>query len=385
MYLNIDVAGLADVIQYYREITMKTYGLDPCHFIGTPGLTWTAGLKYTGVKLQNIKDPDMYMMLEMGKRGGMSVISHRYAKANNQYLPNFDNTKLESYLMQLDVNNLYGYAMKQYLPVDSFKWADENLSIQELIKINEQTNNSTGFIVEVDRTYPESLHDEHNDYPLAPEHKTINKTKKLVPNLLNKTKYVCHLSNLKYYMTKGLIVTKLHKALQFRQEPWLAGYIDKNTQLRQNAKNDFEKDYFKLMNNAFFGKTMEEKRNHIDIKFCLDEKQFTKHTGSALFANNITALKNDVFLVQKHKKTIVLDKPIYVGVAILELSKLLMYELFYDVLRVQFPQCRMLKTDTDSLLIEVFTKDLYADLKNSDIIQKHMEFSNYPIDHPLYN
>ena len=111
------------------------------------------------------------------------------------------------------------------------------------------------------------------------------------------------------------------------------------------------------MNNAFFGKTMEEKRNHIDIKFCLDEKQFTKHTGSALFANNITSLGNNVFLVQKHKKTIVLDKPIYAGVAILELSKLLMYELFYDVIRAQFPQCRMLKTDTDSLLIEVFTKD----------------------------
>ena len=149
----------------------------------------------------------------------------------------------------------------------------------------------------MDLQYPENLHDKHNDAPLAPEHMVIYKTKKLVASLQNKTNYVCHLSNLKYYMSKGLIVTKLHKALQFRQEPWLAGYTDKNTQLRQQAKNDFEKEYCKLMNNAFFGKTMEEKRNHIDIKFCLDEKQFTKHTGSALFANNITALKNDVFLV----------------------------------------------------------------------------------------
>ena len=144
------------------------------------------------------------------------------------------------------------------------------------------------------------------------------------------------------------------------------------------------REYFKLINTAFFGKTMEDKRGHVDIKFCLTESQFVKHTSSALFANNITQL-GETFLVQKHKKIVELDQSIYVGVAILELSKLKMFQAFYDVVRVEFPKCRMLKTDTDSLLIEVKTHDLYKDFKNSALIQEHFEFSNYPKDHYLYN
>ena len=132
----------------------------------------------------------MRMMCEEGKCGGMSAIPHRYGKANNHYLPDFDPSEEECYLMQIDMNNLYGFPLISYLPVDSFKWADEKLSIQDILDINEHSENTIGFFVKVDLECPQHLHDEHNDYPLAPEHMVINKTKKLVANLQNKTKYV---------------------------------------------------------------------------------------------------------------------------------------------------------------------------------------------------
>ena len=105
--------------------------------------------------------------------------------------------------------------------------------------------------------YPKDLHDRHNEYPLAPERITVNKVEKLIPNLYDKRKYVVHYETLKLYKSLGLKITKVHRSIKFEESPRIKIYIDKNTNLRTDAKNEFEKDFFKLMNNSVFGKTME--------------------------------------------------------------------------------------------------------------------------------
>ena len=161
------------------------------------------------------------------------------------------------YLVYLDVNNLYGWAMSMPLPTKGFKW----MTKEEL-----QDWKGQCCILEVDLEYPEELHDLHNEYPLTPERLEINKVEKLIPNLNNKTSYVLHYKNLKLYESLGMKVTEIHRDIKFEESPWLKTYIDMNTNLRAKAKNEFEKDFFKLMNNAVFGKTMENIGKHVNIK-----------------------------------------------------------------------------------------------------------------------
>jgi uncharacterized protein YeeX (DUF496 family) len=272
--------------------------------------------------------------------------------------------------------------MCENLPVDGIQWEDNfDKSIIQTYK----SDDSVGYVLECDLEYPKHLHDEHNDYPLAPEHMVINGHKKLSPNLNDKKEYILHIDNLQYYLSKGMILKTIHRVVRFNQSDWLKKYIEKNSKLRQDAKNDFEKDYYKLLNNAFYGKTMENVRDRTNVQFCLNEASFTKHTSSPLFANQINVINKDgLALVKTHKKTVELNKPIYIGACILESSKLLMFKFHYDTMKVRYPDSIMMKTDTDSLCYLIKTDDLYEDLKEP-ILQKQIEFSNYPKEHPLYN
>ena len=200
----------------------------------------------------------MLLMVEKGIRGGVSMISNRYGKANNKYMGNkFNPSELSKYLMYLDANNLYGAAMSMKLPTSGFKWMnDKELSVWEKIPC----------ILEVDLEYPKELHDLHNDYPLAPERINCDKVEKLIPNLRDKEKYVIHYKNLKQYLKLGLKLKRIHRGIKFVESEWLKSYIDMNTKLRTKANNNFEKDFFKLMNNSVFGKTMENIRNRVNIK-----------------------------------------------------------------------------------------------------------------------
>jgi hypothetical protein len=383
LYLKIDVYGLTDVFEYHRKLTMQNFGLDAAHYIGLPQLSWSAGTKFTNVRLSNIQDMDMYMMFEKMKRGGISVISHKHAKANNKYLPNYKKDEPSSYLLQLDCNNLYGKSMCEKLPVDSFAW-DDIASWNEQRIMEYSMDSDTGYCLEVDLEYPDHLHDEHNDYPLAPESLVIEKQQKLAPNFLTKTKYVLHIANLKYYLEKGLLLKKIHRVVKFRHQAWLKPYIDFNSGMRQKAKNEFEKDFWKLLNNSFYGKTMENIRDRVNVQFCQTDEQQVKWSSSPLFANCINPIGKTLALVKTHKKTVVLDKPMYLGACILDSSKLIMQRFHYDTMMVNFPNAKMCKTDTDSLLYYIETEDLYEDLKRP-ALQKCIEFSNYPKEHPLYN
>ena len=190
-------------------------------------------------------------------------------------MQNFNNNEESSYIQYLDANNLYGWAMSKKLPVNGFKWIENNEIIEELKK-NYNENDIKGYILEVDVKYPKRLHELHSDLSFLSERMEVNKCKKLVCNLFNKKKYVAHISALKQALNHGLKLKNIHRIIEFNQEAWLKPYSDMNTELRKAAKNDFEKDLFKLMNNSVFGKTMENIRKHRDIKLVTADKKRSK-------------------------------------------------------------------------------------------------------------
>ena len=255
---------------------LRQYGLDAAHYYTSPGLSWDALLKKTGVELELLTDYDQHLLIERGMRGGISMVSKRHAKANNPLV--------DGHILYLDANNLNGWAMSQPLPTGAFRWEDDCEQLTKTIA-NHPADDPEGFILEVDLEYPDDLHNAHNAYPLAPERMVIQKkwmseyqhnllgvgvapteVEKLVPNLRNKDRYVLHYRNLQLYTTLGMRLTKVHRALRFDQSPWMEPYIRMNTELRKDATSDFEKDLYKLMNNSVFWKTMENLRKRVDVK-----------------------------------------------------------------------------------------------------------------------
>ena len=278
--MQSDTLLLADVFENFTDMCLKEYEQDPAHLLLLPGLALQACLKKTNIELELLTDYDMLLMVEAGIRGGICHSIHRYAKANNKYMKNYNNNEESSYIQYLDTNNLYGWAMSKKLPVNRFKWIDNNETAEPVINEyfikNYDKNNDKGYIFEVDVKYPKRLHELHSDLPFLSERMEVNKCKNLVCNLFNKKKYVAHINTVKQALNHGLKLKKIHRVIEFHQEAWLKPYIDMNTELRKLAKNDFEKDLFKLMNNSVFGKTMENIRKHRDIKLVTTDKKRSK-------------------------------------------------------------------------------------------------------------
>ena len=371
LYLKSDVLLLSDVFENFRDVCLKNYSLDPAFYYTAPGLAWDACLKITKVRLELLKDYEMLMMIEKGIRGGVSMISTRYGKANNPYMKDYDPDQPTKFISYLDANNLYGWAMSKPLPTHGFRWMKRE-------ELNNWKNQPC--ILEVDLKYPEKLHDLHNDYPLAPERVTVNKVEKLIPNLNDKTKYVIHHETLKLYLSLGLKLTKIHRGITFEESAWLKPYIDLNTDLRAKATNDFEKDFFKLMNNSVFGKTMENIRNRVDIRLVTRESQAKKLTCKPNYQHHTIFSKN-LAAVHMKKVRLKFNKPVYLGMSIPDLSKTLMYDFHYNYIRPKYgDRAKLLFTDTDSLAYEIETEDFYRDI-SSDVSAK-FDTSNYPKNHP---
>ena len=197
-YLKKDVLLLADVFERFIGTYWKYYGLDPCHYFSSPGLSWDAMLKMTGVKLKTSSDIDIYLFIEKGLRGGISYITKRYAKANNKCIKNHDPTEPSIYISYLDMNNLHGWTMSDYLPYGRFKWLKnvDKFDVNSVSKIN-----PVGYILKVDLEYPDELHVLHNDYPLAPGKLVIpyEMLSDCMKNVVhNKANYVLHYRYLQF-------------------------------------------------------------------------------------------------------------------------------------------------------------------------------------------
>ena len=265
LYLKTDVLVLSDVFENFRAICMKNYGFDTAHYFVSPGLAWDAMLKMTGVELELMRKREMHDIIDKGIRGGICNILHKHAVANNIYFPETYNNNLpSSYILYLDMNNLYGTAMSEPLPEKEFAFlSPEQVENFDFMSVSD--DGPMGFILEVDVDYPYELHDSHSDYPLCceatsvqPEELSpytrflveklkINSTgcRKLICNLKHKKRYTVHYRNLKLYVSLGMKVTKIHRIISFKQSRWLKKYIDFNTEQRKKASNDFEKKFFK--------------------------------------------------------------------------------------------------------------------------------------------
>ena len=329
LYLKTDVILLADVFENFRLTCLHHYKLDPAHYYTSPGLAWDACLKTTGQHLQLLHDYDMLMMIERGIRGGITHISKRYAEANNKYMVNYNPVKPSSYIQYLDANNLYGWAMSQNLPTYGFEWIND-ITVQGVFDILNSLNyrGRKGWVFEVDLEYPPELWSLHNDYPLAPENIKVNRVEKLVCHFKPRKNYVVYYKNLRQYLEMGMKITNVHRGISFYQSPWMSPYIQKNTELRKSASNDFEKDFFKLMNNSVFGKTIENIRKRQNIVL-VDNRTKAKRLVSRPNFERVTIFDENLIAVHMKKTEVYFNKPVYVGQAILNLSKTLMYNFHY--------------------------------------------------------
>ena len=346
LYMKLDVLLLTDVFENFRSVCLKNYELDPCWYFTAPGLARDACLKKTGIQLELLSDINMLLKFEKGIRGGVSMISKRYEKANNKYMKGFNLEEELKFIQYLDANNLYGWAMSQPLPVGNFKWMKES----ELKNWQEiSSHEGRGCILEVDLEYPKELHNLHNDYPLVPERIVVNKVEKLIPNLWDKNKYVLHHQNLKQYLEMGMNLTM--------------NLIKINTKLRTEASSEFEKDFFKLMNNSVVGKTMENIRNRVDIRLRTDEISAEKFVSKPNYERT-TIFSENLVAVHMKKTELIFNKPVYLGMSILDISKTLQYDFHYNFIKKMYgPKAKLLMTDTDSLMYEIQTEDFFEDMR----------------------
>ena len=372
LYCLIDTLLLADIFENFREICFDNYGIDPACYFTSPGLFWDAMLKDTEIELELLTDVDMFLFFKRMIRGGISMISTRYAEANNPYMGDLYNEEKEtSYICYFDANNLYGYIMMNKLPYRGFKWMTR-----------EEMDNWEMFpcALEVDLEYPKELHDLHNDLPLCPENiETKNKINKLIPTLNNKEKYVIHYRTLILCLELGLKLKKIYNGIKFEEKDWIKSYIDKNTRLRTKADNDFEKDFFKLGNNSIFGKSSEDETKRCTVELVTTVKRLKKLTCKKNL-KGVRVFKDDLMSVHMANTNVKITKPIYVGATVLDTSKIPMYNFHYNYIKKNYGNnAKLLDMDTDGVKYHIKTEDIYKDM-NKNVLEI-FDTSNYPNNH----
>jgi len=399
-YLELDCYLLADVFENFRSTALKNTGLDPSNYITLPQFTFSAAFRHTQCHL--LTDVDMYEFFEDGIRGGMSFVNTHYVQAD-----------ADTHISYWDENNLYGNALRRLLPTSDFHWATE-AEIVTLDWATINTDGDTGYTLKVDLNYPRAIHDLTQDFPLAPESGMITEDmftpfmreqwarrcefrsgsteykpeKKLLMSCKDKKEYVVHFKLLKFYLKMGLRITKIHSVVKFRQTEIFKKYIDDNSARRQAATDDFTKDLYKLLNNALYGKTMENIRSRKNFKLRTCEAQMLLDTSKPHYLLT-HEFSPTLLLIQLMNLEVKLNKPIFIGQAVLDLSKLVMYELRFVKLEAYARRfggkIDVIGGDTDSLFCKIEGINLYQQLHPAMLRDGLLDSSNYPIEHPLFS
>ena len=247
--------------------------------------------------------------------------------------------------------------MSQKLPVNGLEWEKKLSKFDERFIKNYNENSDKRYFLEVDVEYPKNLFSLHSDVPFLPERKKIEKCNQLICDFHDKKNYVVDIKALKQELNHGLILKKVPRVIPFNQKAWLKPYIDLNTELRKEAKNGFEKDFFKLMNNAVFGKTMENVRKHRDIKLVTTDKRRNQLVSEPNY-HTTKYFSENLLAIEMKKTKVKMNKPVYLGMSILDISKTLMYEFWYDYIKPKYQdRAKLCYMDIDSFVIHIKAED----------------------------
>ena len=312
----------------------------------------------------------MILLLENNLCGGISsVMGDRYVKSD-------ENKKI----LYVDANNIYGHSMPEPLPYDEIEF-DKSVELEDILTTPDDSD--IGYFVEADLKYPDNIKEKTKSFPFAPVNRKINpdnlndcmktikpdtytQTKKIICDWSEKKNYSVHYGMLKFYVKHGMIIDKVHEIISFRQSRWLEKYIHFNTQKKNQAVNDFEKDFYKLLNNAFYGETMENVRNRLKIEFIRkDNYRKIINQQPKLTFNRIHKPYENCDSYAFKQNEVLMDKPIYLGFSVLQLSKLHMYETLYDKLQPYFGQESIQCQYMDSVTSDTPSKSIQIETSNS--------------------
>ena len=279
IYLLADCLLLCDVFENFRSNCLQQYNIDPCYYFSAPHFTFDAFLRHSSLTLELLSDINQYLFIIEGIRGGMSMVSKRYALTNNKYVEGYNSSKSSNFILYLDGNNLYGRAMQEYLPWINFEWMSPHQLNYNFIK-GLEPEGEVGCIIQCSLEYPVALHDYHSDYPLAPVKKSI-----LYGMLSPMTKMNCdkHKLNLQLYFSLGLRVKRIHAGIIFKQGPIMKSYVDFNSEKRAQATNKFDTDFYKLLSNSLYRKTIENPEKQSKVKLCNESYMYENYIGKPNF------------------------------------------------------------------------------------------------------
>ena len=427
-YNTHDTLLQSDVFVRHRNICLQNFQLDPFHFISTPGYAFQSMLKKTEVKLDLItgEGVDQVIFVERMIRGGISMIGEqRYARSNSTMMichPNpeiqarFDPTMPETQIQYYDMKNLYGWCMSQYLPQGGYAWNQELWDEARILSI--PLDAPVGYFFEVDLETPEELHDWMMSLPAAPVRRAIVKeelspvqrwlapnykgTEKLICDLHPKQKYGVHYRTLQVYLEMGVKLVAVHRVLQFQQSDWLRPYVEQCKDLRAQATTEFEKDFWKLMVNAIYGKLMENVRKYLRFELAASPKSFQRYCSHPDFEGYVEFRKDTLMGVRIRRTQVMMNKPIAIGAAILDISKAHMYHFWYKEIKTRFDprikpadwpfKVHLLMMDTDSFCFELEGPPVpEMTVVKSGLVATWMDLhavidaSTYPPDHFMYH
>lgn len=377
-YTICDVLLLCDIFEYFRSVIYDSFTIDPSHFFTLPSLSLELALYYTQEKVPLLTDVDMINFILLGVRGGVCGGNKKLLEANHQHMRNYNPSNEYQQLIWLDVNSLYPTVMLNcLLPFDNFKW----LNAKEIEILEKKLYDLTGeeeisYIVRADILYPENLHDKHKNLPFLPDRyqmKDSNCTK-LIPTLLNKYNYVCHISFLTQALKHGLVIKKISLALSFTQKNWLSKYIQHNLDKRKATPTKLYNNIYKNLSNMTFGKLLESKfkQNRFYLFYLNDkdekyEKKIFKKISSPLISD-VTVFSEDLIGVSLYKERIFYDRPSHMAMTILDKSKVIYYNYYYDVFKSIIGENNYCLNfyDTDCYLLSIYNNiDFYSVIKNN--------------------